>query len=153
MILYCTRQTLWPLFKYLIIQTSCFKCHIQKWLSSLIYAGGQFVMFLLVYTFFNINTLMGNTYILWMYVASCIVSIMFVCCCVPETRALNLNRIQSMLDNRCRRDDKYLQRIEVNKWRYKTEDIILIFQYLLLLLLFTLSKSNTFCKKLIFLLL
>uniref|UniRef100_A0A2S2QKV5 Facilitated trehalose transporter Tret1-2 n=1 Tax=Sipha flava TaxID=143950 RepID=A0A2S2QKV5_9HEMI len=89
--------------------------YFDKWFSSLIYACGQFVMFLLVYTFFNTNILRGNTYALWMYTATCIVSVAFVWCCVPETRALRLNRIQATFDDERKRYDRSTQQAKVEE--------------------------------------
>ncbi|CAH1726285.1 unnamed protein product [Aphis gossypii] len=68
--------------------------YFNKWYSSLIYASGQFVLFLVAYVFFDAKALLGfNKYVMWTYIASCVLSIISVYFCVPETRALPLNRI------------------------------------------------------------
>ncbi|XP_025207185.1 facilitated trehalose transporter Tret1-like [Melanaphis sacchari] len=78
--------------------------YFNKWFSSLIYAGGQLVLFLVAYTFFDANALLGfNKYVIWVYIASCALSVVFVYFCVPETRALPLNRVlhRQSSENNC----------------------------------------------------
>lgn len=70
------------------------KCVTQKWFSSLIYASGQAVLLLVAYTFFDANALLWfNKYVMWTYVVSCALSVAFVYFCMPETRALPLDRV------------------------------------------------------------
>jgi hypothetical protein len=71
-----------------------FECVAQKWFSSLIYAGGQFVLFLVAYTFFDAKALLSfNKYVVCTYIASCATSVAFVHFCMQETRALPLDRV------------------------------------------------------------
>ncbi|XP_022169238.1 sugar transport protein 1-like [Myzus persicae] len=78
--------------------------YFDKWFSSLIYASGQFVLFLVAYTFFDANALLSfNKYVLCTYITSCAISIVYVYFCMPETRALPLDRVleRHMTDNNC----------------------------------------------------
>ncbi|CAI6350103.1 unnamed protein product [Macrosiphum euphorbiae] len=73
---------------------------LQKWFSSLIYAGGQFTLFLVAYTFFDSNALLSfNKYVMYTYIGSCVISVAFVHFCLPETRGLPLDRVLETENN------------------------------------------------------